>query len=141
MEPMILWGYGKLYIWKSELIFPSDKWNYSKLTHCSQTCSDDRVYKMTTRLRWPMLSPPQRIPMQSLLYNTISCLMQPVTIFFVSQMKKSLKQRLKNFIQQRNGKQTQGTMHKRTHLSLFIFTPLLLFNAKFIWCLQMLGNL
>ena len=25
------WSYGKLYIWKSELIFSLDKWNYSKL--------------------------------------------------------------------------------------------------------------
>ena len=31
VEPRILQNYGKLYIWKSELIFPSDKQNYSEL--------------------------------------------------------------------------------------------------------------
>ena len=32
VEPRILWSCGKLYIWKSELIFPSDKQNYSELS-------------------------------------------------------------------------------------------------------------
>ena len=32
VELRILWSYGKSYIWKSELIFPSDKRNYSELT-------------------------------------------------------------------------------------------------------------
>ena len=32
VETTILWSYGKLYIWKSELIFPSEKQNYSELT-------------------------------------------------------------------------------------------------------------
>ena len=40
-----------------------------------------------THLRRPMLSPPQRIPVQLLLYKTT---IRPATTFFVSQMKKSL---------------------------------------------------
>ena len=51
--------------------------------------------QMTTRLRWPMLSPPKQIRIQSLLYKTTTCLMQPATTFFVSQTKKTcLKQPL-----------------------------------------------
>ena len=54
-----------------------------------------------------MLSIPKWIPVQSLLYEMITCLTQPATSFFVSQIKKAyLKQPLKNFIQQRNVKQT-----------------------------------
>ena len=44
----------------------------------------------TTRLRRPMLSPPKPISIQSLLYKMTTCLTQPATIFFVSQMKKNL---------------------------------------------------
>ena len=103
VEPRIFWGCGKLYIWKSELIFASDKQNYSELTvkHYSQICSNNHLCKTTTCIRRPMLSPPKQIPVQLLLYNTTFCLMQPVTLFFVSQMKKAcLKQPLINFIQQ-----------------------------------------
>ena len=32
VESRILWSYWKLYIWNSELIFPSEKQNYSELT-------------------------------------------------------------------------------------------------------------
>ena len=45
---------------------------------------------MTTCLRQPLLSPPQQIPIQSLLYKMTTCLTQPVITFFVSQMKKNL---------------------------------------------------
>ena len=37
-----------------------------------------------------MLSLRKQIPMQSLLYKTTTCLTQPVTTFFVSQIKKNL---------------------------------------------------
>ena len=54
-----------------------------------------------------MLSPPKQIPIQLLLYKMTTCLAQPATTFFVSQMKKtSLKQPLQNFTQWRNEKQT-----------------------------------
>ena len=43
----------------------------------SQTCSNDHLYKMTTHQRRPMLSPPKQILIQSLLYRTTTCLMQP----------------------------------------------------------------
>ena len=50
----------------------------------SQTCSNDPLYKMTTRLRRPMLSPPKQIPIQLLLHKTTN--QRP---FFVSQMIKN----------------------------------------------------
>ena len=56
----------------------------------SQTCSNNHLYKTTTRLRQPMLSSPKQIPIQSLLYKRTTCLTQPATTFFVSQMKKTL---------------------------------------------------
>ena len=68
--------------------------------HYSQTCSNDHIYKMTTHLRQPMLSLPKQIPIQLLLYKMTTCLSQPATTFFVSQMKKNcLKQPLQNFTQ------------------------------------------
>ena len=41
-----------------------------------------------TSVRQPMLSLPKQIPTQLLLCKTTTCLMQPATTFFVSQMKK-----------------------------------------------------
>ena len=70
---------------------------------------------MTTRLRQPVLSLPKQIPIQLLLYNTVTCLMQPATTFLVPLMKKKacLKQLLQNFTQHRNGKIHMETMHKK----------------------------
>ena len=71
---------------------------------CSQTCSNNHLYKLTTRLRRPILNLPKPVNIQSLLYKVSTCLTQPVTTFFVPQMKKTcLKQPLQNFIQLRNG--------------------------------------
>ena len=56
----------------------------------SQTCSNDHLYKLTTHLRQPTLSPPKQIPIQSLLYKTTTCLTWPATTFFVSQVKINL---------------------------------------------------
>ena len=39
----------------------------------SQISSNDHLYKTTTRLRQPVLSPPKQIPIESLLYETTSC--------------------------------------------------------------------
>ena len=47
----------------------------------SQTCSNNHLYKTTTRLRRPVLSPPQQIPIELLLYNMTTCLKQPATTF------------------------------------------------------------
>ena len=47
----------------------------------SQTCSNNHLYKTTTRLRQPVLSPPQQISIELLLYNTTTCLKQPATTF------------------------------------------------------------
>ena len=79
------------------------KSNFSELEQkYGQICLYNHLYKTTTHLRWPMLSPPKPIPIQSLLYKMTTCL----ATFFVPQMKKNLsKKPLQSFIQQRNGKQ------------------------------------
>ena len=63
---------------------------FSETSIYSQTCLNDHLYKTTTRLRLPMLSPPIPILIQSLLYKTTTCLTRPATTFFVPQMKKTL---------------------------------------------------
>ena len=59
-------------------------WKYS------HTCSNNLLNKMTTRLRRPMLSPLELIPIQTLLYQTTTCLTQLATTLFVPQMIKNL---------------------------------------------------
>ena len=54
------------------------------LKHCGQTCSNDHLCKTSTRRRRPMLSPPEQIPIQWLLYKTTTCLTRPATTFFLS---------------------------------------------------------
>ena len=138
VEPRILGSYGKLYIWKTELIFPSDKWNYSKLTSSITVEPAQTLCKMTTRLKQPMLSLPQRIPIQSLLYKTTTCLTWPATTFLFPKWKKAyLKQPLKNFIQQRNGKQHEKQYIKNKRLCLYLLhcysLMLSLFNVYKSW--------
>ena len=66
----------------------------------SQTCSYDHLYKMTNA------ESPKPIPIQLLLYRTTTCLTRPATIFLSPKLKKKTrKQPLQNFIQQRNRKQ------------------------------------
>ena len=61
------------------------------LAYYSQTCSNDHLNKMTTcHLRHPILSPPEQIPRQSLLYKTTTCLTQPAITFFALKKKKVL---------------------------------------------------
>ena len=72
--------------------------NLSRISY-SQPCSNNHLYKTTTRLRRPVLSLPKPISMQSLLYKTTTWLMRPATTFFVHQMKKSMFKRLQKFIQ------------------------------------------
>ena len=89
----------------------------------SQTCSNNHIFKMTTYLRRPMLNLLEQIPIQSLLYKTTTCLKQPATTFFVSQIKKNcLKQPVQNFTQRRNGNKHTATMDKKKHLSDFIYS-------------------
>ena len=94
----------------------------------SQTCPNNHFCKMTTHLRWPMLSPPRQIPMQPLLYKTTTCPTRPATTFFVPQMKKA--------VQNSNCKTfSSGEMGSNTYkilISLIIFTLLLLYNAQFV---------
>ena len=106
--------YRKTYGWNSKS---------TKNKNYSQTCSNNHLYKTTTCLRWPMLSPPKPISMKSLLYKTTTCLTRQATTFFVPQMKKNknkpcLKQPLQNFIQWGNGKQCI----KNKHLSNYIYS-------------------
>ena len=59
----------------------------------------NHLYKTTTRLKRPMLSPPNPNLMQSLLHKTTTYLTQPPTTFIAPQMKKTcVKQSLQNFI-------------------------------------------
>ena len=60
------------------------------LSEYSQACSNDHLYKTTTRIRRTMLSTPKQTAIQSLLYRATSCLTRPSTTIFVSQMKKNL---------------------------------------------------
>ena len=48
----------------------------------SQACLDDHLCKTTTRLRRPMLSTPEPIPIQSLVYKTTTYLTPLATTFF-----------------------------------------------------------
>ena len=56
----------------------------------SQTCSNDHLYKTTTRLRQPVLSQPKQIPVQLLLYKTTTCVTRPATTFFCLPNEKTL---------------------------------------------------
>ena len=133
LEPTVLRNYGKLYIGKSELIRQT-KLFWINLRHYIQTCSNDHLCKVTTRLRRPRLSSSKQIPVQSLLCKMTTCLTRPATTFLSPKWKKSLsKTTTKNFIQQRTPEQTSGSM--------ILFTLLLLYNAKFVQCLQKLDNL
>ena len=62
-------------------------WRKKKMIY-SQTCSNDHLYKTTTRLRRPMLSPPKQILIRSLLYKTTTCLTRPATTFLSPESKK-----------------------------------------------------
>ena len=62
----------------------------SFIINCSETCLYNHLYKRTTLLRQPMLSPSKPIPIQLLLYKIATCLMQPATTFFPPQMKKDV---------------------------------------------------
>ena len=110
-----------------------------KFTHVrqySQTCSNDHLYKTTTRLRRPILGPPEQIPIQSLLYKTTTCLTRPATTFFVSQMKKNLSKTTTTKLYPAKKQETNiGQQGIKINLSLIIFTLLLLYNAKFVQCL------
>ena len=54
----------------------------------SQTCSNYQLYKLTTHLRQPILSPPKQITIQLLLYKTV--VTWPITIFLPHKLKKLL---------------------------------------------------
>ena len=86
-----------------------------RIFNYSQTCSNDHLYKTTTRLRRSVLSPPKQIPINSLLYKTTTCLTRPATTFFVSQMKKKtyLKRPPQNLPSEEMGNNHMETMHKK----------------------------
>ena len=73
----------KAIYWKQEIFFEI-------MVKYSQTSSNDHLYKTTTRLRWPILSPPMPTLMQSLLYKTTTCLTRPANTLFVPEMEKNL---------------------------------------------------
>ena len=73
----------------------------------SQTVLANHLYKTTTRLRQPTLSPPKQIPIQSFLCKTTACPTQPASAFFClpNEKKTYLKQSHQNFTLRRNEKQ------------------------------------
>ena len=87
-------------------------------------------YKMTTYQRGSMLSPPKRIPIQLLLYEMTTCLTQPATTFVVPKWKKLFKTATAKLYPAEKWE----AMHEK-YVSLIIFTLLLLYNAKFLYCL------
>ena len=81
----------KMIFWKKMILNCCIQSALGILAWCySQTCSNNHLYKTTTRLRRPLLSQPKQILMQLLLYKMTTCLTQSATTFFVSQMKKYL---------------------------------------------------
>ena len=64
-----LWEIIYLKIW-THFFIRQTKLFWINLKHYSQTCSNIQLCKTTTRLRWPMLSLPKQIPLQSLLCKT-----------------------------------------------------------------------
>ena len=86
------------------------------------------LYKMTTRLKQPMLSLPRPIPIQLLLCKTTTCLTRPVTSF-VPQMKKDLSKTTTAKIYP--AKKYWRNAYK-INISLIKFTLLLTYNAKFV---------
>ena len=75
--------------------------NSINLKRYSQTCSNNHLCKLTKT------ESSKQIPIQVLLHKKTTCLMQPATTFFDSQIKKNcLKQQLQNFVQQKNAKKT-----------------------------------
>ena len=114
-----LWEIIYLKIW-THFFIRQTKLFWINLKHYSQTCSNIQLCKTTTRLRWPMLSLPKQIPLQSLLCKT--SLTWPATTFVVSQMKNvCLKQPLKSLSSEkmRNKHKEQCIKNK---VSLIIFT-------------------
>ena len=63
----------------------------------NQTCSNVGLCKTTTHLRQPMLGLTKQFPIQSLLYETGTCLTQTDTPFLLPNEKKLLKLPLENF--------------------------------------------
>ena len=99
----------------------------------SQTCSNDHLYKTTTRLRRPILSVLKQVPIQSPLHKTTICLTRPATTFFVSQMKKNLsKTTTTKPYPARKWKVKVGQQGIKINASLIIYTLSLLYNAKFL---------
>ena len=85
-----LWEVIHLKLW-THFCIRQMKLFWVNLKHYSQTCSNDHLFKITTLLRRPVLSPPKQIPIQSLLRKTTTWLMRPAATFFVSQMETATK--------------------------------------------------
>ena len=104
---------------------------------CSQTCSNNHLYKMTTCLRQQIVSLSKQILIQSLLYKTTTCLTRPAATYFVLQMKKNLPKTAtaKLYLAEK-----WEAMHKNKSLCIKIvimFTVLLRYNAV---CLMLIKS-
>ena len=103
---------------------------WSQLKVISQTCSNDHLYKTTTHLRRPMLSPPNQILIQSLLYKTNTCLTRPSTTFFCLPNEKKLSKTTTKKLCPVKKWEINRQQYIKINASLIIFTLLLLYNAK-----------
>ena len=101
--------------------------------HCAvQTCSNNHLYKTITPLRRPMLNLPRQILIQSLLCKMTTCLMQPASTLFVSQMKKNLPKTTTTKLKPAKKWETNIRQQcKKKNVSLIIVTLSLLYNVKF----------
>ena len=112
-----LWEVIHLKLW-TRFCIRQMKLFWVNLKHYSQTCSNDHLFKITTLLRRPVLSPPKQIPIQSLLRKTTTWLMRPATTFFVSQTKTATKKLSDKEIQNKHKEQSI----KNKHLSDYIYS-------------------
>ena len=95
-------------------------------SYYSQTYSNNHLYKTKTHLRWPTLSLPNQIPIQSLLYRKTTCLTWTATTFLFPKWKKTcLKQQIQNFTLRRQ-------QCLKINVFLIIVTLLLLYSTKFV---------
>ena len=113
------------YVWKSELIFPSDKWNCSKLTESIAV----KPVQTTTSVRQPLVYDDQSwVRPNEFPYNLYYCIRRPRDqrpLFFVSQMKKSLSKTITKKTcsskEMGNKHKEQCTKNKRLSLSLCLY--------------------
>ena len=134
-----LWEIVPLKIW-THFAIRQLKLFWINLEYYNQTCSNDHLCKTTTRLGQPMLNPPKQIPIQMLLCKKTTCLTRPVTTFWVPNEKTEISSEKEIHPAKKYNTNIRNNAEK-INVPLIIFTPLLLYGAKFVSYLQKLDNL